>query len=67
MWRYILVAVFIFQALVAAAMLGTAIHDARQYKVPFGRLFLSEEQQVIVMFWLIASLFANVCFIAVMQ
>ena len=65
MWRYILVAIFIFQALVAAAMLGTAIHDARQYKVPFGRLFLSEKQQVIVMFWLIASLFANICFIAV--
>lgn len=66
MWRYVLVISFIFQALVAAAMLGTAMHDARQYKVPFGRLFLSEKQQVIVMFWLIASLFANVCFIAVM-
>ena len=65
MWRYILVTVFIFQALVAAALLGNAIHDARQYKVPFGRLFLSEKQQVIVMLWLIASLFANVCFIAV--
>lgn len=66
MWRYILAIAFIFQTLVAAAMLGTAMHDARQYKVPFGRLFLSEKQQVIVMFWLIASLFANVCFIAVM-
>lgn len=66
MWKYIFVVLFIFQALVAAAMLGTAIHDARQYKVPFGRLFLSEKQQVIVMFWLIASLFANICFIAVM-
>ena len=66
MWRYVLITVFIFQALVAAALLGNAIHDARQYKVPFGRLFLSEKQQVIVMIWLIASLFANVCFIAVM-
>ncbi len=66
MWRYILVIAFILQTLVVAAMLGTAIHDARQYKVPFGRLFLSEKQQVIVMLWLIASLFANVCFIAVM-
>lgn len=66
MWRYVLVTVFIFQALVAAALLGNAIHDARQYKVPFGRLFLSEKQQVIVMLWLIASLFANICFIAIM-
>lgn len=66
MWKYVLVTLFIFQALVAAAVLGNAIRDARQYKVPFGRLFISEKLQVIVLLWLLASLFANVLFIAVM-
>lgn len=66
MWRYAMVILFIGQALVAAAMLGTAIRNSRQYKVPFGRLFFSEKQQLILIFWLLASLFCNVCFIAVM-
>ena len=66
MWRYVLVTAFILQALIASAMLGIASHNSRQFKVPFGRLFFSEKQQLILIFWLLASLFCNVCFIAVM-
>lgn len=66
MWQYVIVFLFIAQVLGAAALLGTAIRNARAYKVPFGRLFLTEKQQIIVLLWLLASLFANVTFVASM-
>lgn len=66
MWKYVLVVLFIFQALVDAAIIGNTIRNARAYKVPFGRQYLPEKLQIIVLIWLMASLFANVMFVAVM-
>lgn len=66
MLNFIIVILFIAQILGASALLGMAIRDSRQYKVPFGRNFINEKQQIIVMLWLICSLFANVCFAATM-
>lgn len=65
--KYAMIILFIAQILGLAAIFGNAIHDARQYKTPFGKLFLPYKLQVIMCLWLFASLFANVCAVCIMK
>lgn len=67
MLQYVILILYIAQILGLAAIFGTAIHDARQYKTPFGKLFLPYKLQVIMCLWLFASLFANVCAVCFMK
>lgn len=64
MLRIVIVFLFIFQILGASIILGSAIRNARQYRVPFGRNFISEKQQLAVLLWLLASLIGNVFLVA---
>ena len=53
---------FMGQLLVLCAIFGNALRDAKQYKTPFGKLFLPYKAQVGLCIWLMISLFANVLF-----
>lgn len=63
--REIAAFVMMAQVLGVAAILGTSLRDLRSYRTPFGKLFLPFKTQVIVLIWLLASLFLNVCLIAI--
>lgn len=67
MMRLIMFLLFAAQLFVLAYIFGTALHDARQYKTPFGKLFLPYKTQVILCLWLFASLFCNVWAICLMK
>lgn len=54
--------IFMAQLLGACAILGIALKQTREYRTPFGKLFLPYKTQIAVVCWLIASLFANVLF-----
>lgn len=53
---------FMAQLLVMCAIFGLAIKQTREYRTPFGKLFLPYRTQVVLCIWLLISLFANVLF-----
>lgn len=54
------VVLYMAQILVAGAILGNAIRDARAYRTPFGKLFLPYKLQVGMVIWLIISNFVSI-------
>lgn len=54
---------FIAQLLVIAAIFGLALKDQKEYRIPFGKLFLPLKLQVALCIWLMISLFCNVLFV----
>lgn len=60
--RIFLGILFMAQVLVMCAIFGNALKQTREYRTPFGKLFLPYKTQVVLCLWLIASLFANVLF-----
>lgn len=66
MVRNILAFLYMAQLLGISALVGMALYDARQYRAPFGKLFLPYKTQIVLCIWLFGSLFVNLLTICVM-
>lgn len=61
--RTVLGTLFMFQLLVVCALLGLALKDQKEYRIPFGKLFFPYKLQIGMALWLIVSLMANLLFV----
>lgn len=67
MIRNVLALLYMAQLLGICAIFGMALRDARQYRTPFGKLFLPYNTQIVLCIWLFGSLFVNLLTVCVMK
>lgn len=63
----VLALLYMAQLLGICAIFGMALRNARQYRTPFGKLFLPYKTQIILCIWLFGSLFVNLLTVCVMK
>lgn len=67
MIRNVLALLYMAQLLGIYTIFGMALRDARQYRTPFGKLFLPYKTQIVLCIWLFGSLFVNLLTVCAMK